>query len=54
MFRVLCTSLNGEEKIKDFADVEEAINLAEKLNTYTGLRTKVIDEYENTIVEYLN
>lgn len=53
MFRVLFVNHIGEQ-VKDFADVEEAILFAERLNHYGCIKAKVIDEYENTIVEYLN
>lgn len=52
MFRVICKSISGKEEIMDFADVEEAINVAERANDYACLKAKVVDEYGNTIADF--
>lgn len=54
MFRVIYENQNCEIRHKDFEEVEDAIDYAEKKYKFGWLLVRVIDEYENTIATFKN
>lgn len=53
MFRVIYHNYE-DERTRDFEDIEDALYYAEAKHTLGWLYVQVIDEYDNTIVEYEN